>query len=65
MAQQKSAYGTTVELMCENPNLPIEKLYEKLKERKINTETKKPAILTGVNQVRKIYELLKENGHVK
>lgn len=32
---------------------------------KINTEAKKAAIRTGFAAVRKIYGLLKENGHVK
>lgn len=64
--KKPSPYGTAVELMCKEPELSKDELTKKLTEVGIDTSTKSAtnAISTGRAAVKKIYTLLKENGHI-
>lgn len=60
-----SPYGTTVEILCSNPDMTKDELLKKLKVRKIDTESGASAISTGIAQTKKVIRLLRENGLLK
>ena len=63
--RKPSPYGTTVEIMCANPDMEKSELIKKLKARKIDVEAGASAITTGIAQTKKVVKLLRENGHLK
>ena len=46
--RKPSPYGTTVEILCTNPDMSKEELIKKLKARKIDIESGKAAIVISV-----------------
>ncbi len=60
-----SAYGTSVELMCTDPDMSMEKLQKELSKLGIDTKAGKSAVNTGYGVVRKVVSLLKKNGFMK
>lgn len=63
----KSAYGSTVELICKDLALlnDRDKLNSELKKLGIEAEEHKNAVQTGISQTRKVVELLVQNNYLK
>lgn len=60
-----SAYGTSVDIMCTDPDMTFEALTKKLQKKGIDTEAGAAAIRTGFGTVRKVVSLLRENDLMK
>lgn len=57
-----SAYGTSVEIMCGDPDMSMEKLVKELQKLGIDTKAGKSAVNTGYGVVRKVVSILRKNG---
>jgi glutamyl-tRNA reductase len=57
-----SPYGTSIDLMCIDPNLSLKNLYSKLQKKGFDIEKSKSAINTAYSVVRKISAQLLKNG---
>jgi DNA (cytosine-5)-methyltransferase 1 len=60
-----SAYGTALELMGPDPNLPIGELYDLMKAHGFDIQKKSATIKTAHSIFRKVTRILDKNGHVK
>lgn len=60
--QSQSAYGLTVETICQNPNITKEELLTILEANNINIKASSSAITTGISQTVKVIRLLNQNG---
>lgn len=61
----KSAYGTTIEVVCGNPDASKQEILKQVKSSGIDIEAHKNAVQTGISQAKKIIDLLKQNGWSK
>ena len=61
----KSAYGTTLEIVCANPQITKPEVLKALKTAGFDPAEHKPAIQTGISQAKKIISLLELNGWTK